>query len=329
MGNRVSRTQTNVSQSQMEDTIRESWNELFGYKPSNEQIAMIMAQNSLETNNRKSMWNYNIGNLTTDGKGQYNFFDDLTTNEQVKPKVWKKLRLKYRAYTSLKEGVLDYLKFLKGKKYSSAWEHIENPNPEKFSKALKAAGYYTANEAPYTKAISKLYNQYSGQNQSLPQDKILPQNKTLSQKRLSNDNGKLSDIINHYLHMVASKKEYKKYLTKNDILIKVCSIDTVNAIEFSRILCAALEEELLAKGYTHTDKNNVEIECSINGSPKKCFDAVNQLANSLGEAFNDATAKIGNVFIAIECVPNKKSSYKELNFKYAEFQYRKFLLKFV
>jgi|SRR6185436_2642857 len=327
MGARVKRVKTNVSTEQITQAVINAWVELFHVVPSKEQIAMVLAQNALETGHRKSMWNYNIGNITTDGKGGYDFFDDLPTDEQVKPGVWKKMSLKYRAYPSLKEGMQDYLKFISGKKYANAWQHILHPNPAAFSKALKQSGYYTANEAPYTKTLTKLYNQYS----KSKIDKIQP---VFDKNVIPHNDNQLNHILDDYLQMVAAseknnKKIYKKLLPFNNILVKINSIDYNNSIEFARILCSALEEELMATAYTHTDGNSIEIECVIPGPAQDCLYATMQLTSSVADAFRVATKKIGSIDVTTQCTLNKKSSYKQIGFKSAECQHRKFLMKFI
>jgi len=328
MGNRVRRVKTDISASQMAQAISGAWRKLFGEAPSKEQVAMVLAQNSLETGHRKSMWNYNVGNITTDGKGLYDYFDDLTTSEQINPGKWKKMNLKYRAYKSLQDGVEDYLKFISGKKYSNAWRHILNPDPVKFSKALKSAGYYTANEEPYTKTLTKLYSQYSKSNM----DGI--KNNILTNPQVPINDTSLDDILNGYLQMVAAsekknKRLYKKMLPYNNILVKINSNNYTDSIEFARILCAALEEELVADAYTHTDGQEVEIECSIPGPSMECLEVTKQLTNSVVEAFQIATKKIGKVFVNTECFAKQKSIHNQISLKSAEHQHKKFLLKFI
>lgn len=325
MGSRVRRIKTEVSAPQMAQAIFSGWQQLFGKAPTREQVSIVLAQNALETGHRKSMWNFNIGNITTDGKGRYDFYDDLETAEQIHPGVWKKMNLKYKSYPSLSEGVKDYLRLISGKRYINAWKYIENPNPIAFSKALKNAGYYTANEAPYTKTITKLYNQFV---KSDIYDKV----KTVS--KIPANNQSLTNILNNYLQMVASteknnKKLYKENLPNNNLVIKIISSNYTNSIEFSRILCSALEEELMAKAYTHTNGKNTEIECSILGPKQDCIKTVQQLSNSLSSAFKNATYKIGEINIKTECIINKKSSYKQISFKSADSQYKQFLLKFI
>lgn len=362
MGNRVQRVRTEVSEPQMAQAIIEAWKDMFGTVPFKEQVALVLAQNSLETGSRKSMWNYNIGNITTNGKDSYDYFDDLKTDEQISPGVWKKMNLKYRAYPTLKDGAKDYLKLLSGKHYSNAWEHIKNPDPAAFSKALKQSGYYTANEAPYTKTLSSLFGKYTKSNAyetarsgkvepikdiNMPKKDDLIERYLAHQKSTGYDpyeqlighdvssktfNG-LDSILNNFLKQIAAseklnKKLYKKYLPSNNLVIRI-SADYNNAIEFSRILCTALNEELLADANTHSDDHLVEVECNIHGPSQDCFDAVQQLTDAIASAFQTATVKIGGIKIKTQVSMNKKSSYEQISVKTATNQYRKFLLKFI
>lgn len=329
MGKRVNRTQTSVSETQMAQAIMGAWRDLFGVEPAKEQVAMLLAQNALETGHRQKMWNFNVGNITTDGKGSYDFYDDLTTSEQIKPGVWEKKNLKYRAYPSLNDGVKDYLHILSSR-HPKAWENILHPDPVAFSKALKQSGYYTANEAPYTKAITKLYSQFS-QSDSYEKAKSDPGNPMSPTP--ANDNN-IDTILNNFLRQVAAsekmnKKLYRQLLPKNEILIQVQATDYSNSIEFSRILCMALDEELMAKSFTYTNGNEVEVECIIHGPSDDCYETVKQLTRSLSEIFETATIKIGSMQISTQFCMNKKSSYQPISLEAASTQYRKFLLKFV
>lgn len=327
MGERVERVRTEVSESAVAQAIAEAWQDLFHTAPSKEQLSLILAQNALETGHRKSMWNFNIGNITTDGQGPYNYFDDLKTNEQTSPGVWKKMNLKYRAYPSLKEGAKDYLQFLKSKRYSNAWEHIVNPDPVAFSKALKQSGYYTANEKDYTKSLSGLYNHFS--KTPIPVTSV-PSQEIPTETEVVN----LDSILQKYLQEIqacekSNRKLYKQFLPTHHIIIGVKSKDYTDAIEFSRILCAALDEELMAQAFTHTDNNKVEVQCAIVGPAKECLETVQQLTNSLSVAFKEATAKLGGIAISNKFIINKESSYQAITLQAAQTQYRKFLLKFV
>ncbi len=372
-GNKVQRVRTEVSSAQMAQAIINVWKQKFGTVPSKEQVSMILAQNDLETGHRKSMWNYNVGNITTKSDSTFDYFNDLTTKEQTRPGVWKKMRLKYRAYPTLEDGVKDYLNLLSTGRYTAAWQHILHPNPVSFSKALKKAGYYTANEAPYTKSLVKLFNRNSkSDNYDLAMSgKVNPPDKTskvdtsnqndifkkyitrikddmsiydeLGQKNktpavptapTATINPAVNNLLENYLqHVAASEKAnrkiYKKYLPINHAVIRIASINYVDSIEFARILCSVLDEELIARAFTHTDGNVVEIECSIPGPAKECFEAIEQFTLVTAEAFKKATIKIGGISIKTKLITNKKSHRDQLDLKVAENQYRRFLLKFI
>ena len=127
-----------------------------------------------------------------------------------------------------------------------------------------------------------------------------------------------------------SKKLYKKMLPNHDILIQIAAPDYISAIEFSRILCSALDEEVQATAYPYTDgRQCVEIECSISGPALACLQTVEQLSQSVADTFKMATKKIGSINIETHCMMNKKSSYQQISLRTAETNYRKFLLKFI
>lgn len=333
MGHQVVRVQTLVSESQMAQAIIEAWKDLFGNEPTKDQVAMILAHNALETGHRKSMWNFNVGNITTNGKGKFNFFviEDLKS-------LGKPIHLKFRSYLNLKDGTQDYLKLLSGSHYSAAWQKIIHPDPVAFSKALKEAGYYGEGpEAPYTKAISGLYNQFSKSN-SYEQAKSGKVNLPASHQTVTSPKHTTNfyNVLDHYIKMVnasvshiSNKKLYKKALPNNNILIEIESEDHTNAIEFSRILCSALDQELLSTSYIYTDGKTTEVECQISGPGKDCLATIEQFSKALTEAFYDATIKIGGVNIITKCSINKRSSCQSLSLNAAQSNYRKFLLKFI
>jgi len=126
----------------------------------------------------------------------------------------------------------------------------------------------------------------------------------------------------------SNKKLYKEFLPSNNITILV-KANFTDAVEFSRVLCTALDEELLANAYTHVDGNDVEVQCVIPGPAQECFDAVAQLTFALTGAFKKATAKIGGIDVKAQFLMNKQSSYQKISLSTATTQYRKFLLKFI
>lgn len=215
MGKRVEKFKTPVSEAEMAQAMIQAWEKIFGSKPAKEQIALLLAQNALETGHRKSMWNYNVGNITTTSKSPYDYFDTLPTSEQISPGKWKKMNLKYRAYPDLLTGTIDYIKFLsKNNRYSQAWQHILKPDPVSFSKALKAASYYTANEPPYTKALKSIFDKYVKENKEKNNLK-LPLKQPSSEQPSSEQQleseasfNKLNEVLDIYLYKTSLFQNY-------------------------------------------------------------------------------------------------------------------------
>lgn len=144
----------------------------------------------------------------------------------------------------------------------------------------------------------------------------------------------LNNLLDNFVQQIAAsektnRKLYKQFLPTNHLIIKVQSAQLTDSIEFARVLCTALDEELMARAYTHTSDDEVEVECSIHGPEEDCFDAVKQLTASMADAFCSATSKIGGIKVKTDFITNKQSSYQQINLKAANLHYRKFLLKFI
>ena len=349
---KVSKKNTPVDVGQMANSLVHAWQSLLGKIPSKEQLAMILAQNALETNHRKAMFNYNVGNIMHMGDN-FDYFENRDSYGG------KPFTAKFRSYGSLDDGVLDYLKLLY-KGYPQAFAATQTGDPKAFSQSLIAnpqRQYYDPHvQKQYASGMANLYQQYL-KAPELENIKSQPSRNTLVQKLLEKYKGKESELIEKLFHpktkstvkpistdqptsnisglldsylqkTIATQKHLYKTLPNNHLLIQVKSSDYVDAVEFARILCLALDEELLANAYTHTDGNRVEIECSIHGPPTDCLATVEQLSFFLTEAFHNATIKIGGVKVEIQCFADKMSSCREIDLKSAESQYRKFLIKF-
>jgi hypothetical protein len=344
MDKQVERVKTSISEPQMIQAVIAVWRSMFGDTPSKEQVSMILAQNNLETGSRANMYNYNVGNIThTQGDGfDYWQSPDWHYNAQHE-KVY--YTAKFRAYPDLETGVRDYLKLLNSKHYAGAFQYIVHPDPAGFSKALKAGGYYTADEKDYTAGVQAQFNKVnkSDSYEVAMSGKIPPApavspagvtSPTTQQKPSMLAN--LEKILDSYTKTfsVASeemslKRLYKRALPTHNVLIQITAPDYNSAIEFSRILSTALDEDLLSTSYPYSDGRKVEVECSIQGPEKECFAAVKQMTVALAEIFKDATHKIGGITVNTACFMNKKSSYQPISLRTAGTNYRKFLLKFI
>ncbi len=193
------------------------------------------------------------------------------------------------------------------------------------------------NSPIYIKAISdmKKATNYTPSQESSPKS-FSKEPKSVEPKSVDNKSvskspsflDKLKEIFKTLLATDSEKLLYKKYLPKNNILIKINSHRFDDQVEFANILCTGLDEALLSNSFIHTDGNDVEVECNIHGPQKECFKAVAEVSNYLLPLFKQATHKIYEIDINLEYL-NKKSNLKPINIKVAESSHRKFLLKFI
>ena len=184
----------------------------------------------------------------------------------------------------------------------------------------------------YQHALTTMKDQTGYQPGTNPPSMVAQRGPTMSNDKSSNFTALLNEFMNTFASAKTdktSKRTYRKMLPNHDILIQIEAPDHTAAIEFSRILCSALDEELKAFAYPYTDGSKVEVECCIAGPALECLQTVEQLSHSLAGTFKTATKKIGGINISTHCVMNKKSSYQEISLRTADTNYRKFLLKFI
>lgn len=151
-----------ISEGEAAYALREGWKKLHGEYPSNDSLALLWAQWALETGRGKAIHCYNFGNIKRSGDEDYCMY---RCNEIINGKtLWFDPPHKqtwFRAYPSAVEGAYDYIRFLSQRsRYQKAWAAIQKGNPALFAHELKVAGYYTANEAQYTKGVMSLSNEF-------------------------------------------------------------------------------------------------------------------------------------------------------------------------
>lgn len=217
----------------------------------------------------------------------------------------------------------------------------QNPAYQKAIAAMTQSTGHQTSKSPSMVARDDLLREYiertKGQGEDIYQQlgqKPQTQVATPPTTPAAGSTGDFDSVLNSYLQQVSAserrnKKLYKKFLPTNHMVIEVQANHYTDAVEFSRILCSVLDEELMASAYTHTDGRCVEVACDITGPVEECAETVKQLADATSEAFKLATAKIGGVIVKTSCVMNKKPSYQQIDIKSANTQYRKFLLKFI
>jgi hypothetical protein len=149
------------------------WKKLLGDFPSKESVGVLLSQNNVETGGSTHMYNWNVGNVKympaktndpdADSDIEYMMLShvwEIINKQKVyfeppHPATW------FRSFPTLEDGFAFHLNFLKNKKsYKAAWAAVVAGNPVAFSKSLKAAMYYTAPEADYTKLIKFHFDKF-------------------------------------------------------------------------------------------------------------------------------------------------------------------------
>lgn len=144
-------------------------------------VALALAQCALETGRWKACHNFNVGNIKAGPKyeGQYTAF---SCNEVLNGKTrWFSPegetdgedhligfgydvppghpQTRFRAYANIYDGTLDYVSVLQAR-FSGAWPALEQGAAFEFVMALKMQGYFTADVAPYLRAVESLQREF-------------------------------------------------------------------------------------------------------------------------------------------------------------------------
>jgi flagellar protein FlgJ len=166
--NLVPTVKTSYNSTEMIRGFIEGWKKAFNEIPKKECIAVLWAQNQLETGGTVSMWNNNIGNVKFVASANPN--DDSGKDYMMLANVWEIVNGKrlvfqpphpatwFRSFATLGDGISWHMSFLMNKRYKIAWQAVVEGDPVKFCKLLRQQGYYTAPEADYTKAVMGYFN---------------------------------------------------------------------------------------------------------------------------------------------------------------------------
>lgn len=154
----VEAKKTSVTRADLKGAITNALTRLNGSAPSQNLVDTLTAQASLETASGASMYNFNFGGIK--GASPAGNTAVLKTHEVSNGKDVV-IKDGFRAYDSLDEGALDYVKTMRDR-FGAALTPAAAGDTAGFAHALKKAGYYTASEADYAKGISRLMGQPEG-----------------------------------------------------------------------------------------------------------------------------------------------------------------------
>lgn len=148
----VQATRTRLSGEQAAAALRGAWTAVRGEPPRPETLSILVGQWAHETGRGASMLNYNFGGLK--GTGPSGLSAAYGTREGWGEEAVR-LVDRFRAYGSAQEGATDYVSLL-ARRYPEAVAAAERGDAPGFVHALKAGGYFTDNEAAYSKSVQSL-----------------------------------------------------------------------------------------------------------------------------------------------------------------------------
>ncbi len=176
---------TPMSFEEAESAMRAALGGTLSARPRDEVLALALAKSALETGRWKAIWNDNWGNIKA-GESYSGWFTCITLNEvlsgrvvwfapegelvggrgsAVKGKRWDvppgHPQTRMRHYANQYDGAYAYVDFVSGlKRYAKAWQALLAGEAVAYVRELKAAGYFTAQEESYRKAVVSLHREF-------------------------------------------------------------------------------------------------------------------------------------------------------------------------
>lgn len=163
---------TALSENQAAVCLRDAFSKLIGKTPKAMSVAILWAQCALETGRFHKINNNNYGNIKKAHKPDdgHNFCM-FATGENIYNPVTKKTEWKwfnppdpqthFVSNDTMQAGAEHYIGFLsKRTRYARAWQTMLYGNSQNYVHELKNAGYFTADEASYTKGVTSLINYF-------------------------------------------------------------------------------------------------------------------------------------------------------------------------
>ncbi|MBM4376178.1 MAG: hypothetical protein FJ095_13935 [Deltaproteobacteria bacterium] len=148
-GLEVASRRTPMSAAGIRQALAGAYRRLHGRNIGAKELDVLSAHVAHETARGERMFNYNFGGMK--GVGPSGLTTRYTTTEVFDGEE-KKLVDGFRAYRNPIEGATDYLRLLE-QRFPSAARAAASGDVTEFSGALKRAGYYTADEEAYTRAL--------------------------------------------------------------------------------------------------------------------------------------------------------------------------------
>lgn len=158
-------TKIKITEKDAAQALYDAWYDVYNEYPSYDSLTVLLAKTALETGRFKvGFYNYNFGNIKAKNVNTQQF-QMYECGEIINGK-WSMYyppnpQCIFVSYNSLKEGAIDYIKFVSQKqRYKKAWEEVIKGDPKQYVIELKKAGYFTAKLEPYLNTVIKLFNEY-------------------------------------------------------------------------------------------------------------------------------------------------------------------------
>jgi hypothetical protein len=148
----VAPVRTRLDSAQASAALRSALTNVLGEQPSEDTVRIVTAQWAHETGNGGSMFNYNFGGIKGQGPS------GLSVSQRTREGSGDTERTivdSFRAYRTAEEGATDYVHLLKAR-FPQALEAAKQGDPQAFVHALKQRGYFTGDEAAYTRSVASL-----------------------------------------------------------------------------------------------------------------------------------------------------------------------------
>lgn len=149
---------TSVSRADLRAAIGRAYHKVTGHAASAKVLDTLTAHASLETGSGTAMYNFNFGGIK--GASPTGETAACRTKEVIDGKEIE-IRDGFRAYHSLDDGAVDYVKLMTSR-FGGAVQKAESGDLDGFAHALKQAHYYTADESKYASALHALSGQPEG-----------------------------------------------------------------------------------------------------------------------------------------------------------------------
>lgn len=140
---------TALAPSEIRAALARAHQQLHGKAIDPERLGVLTAQVCHETGFGASMYNFNFGGIK--GTSPEGLTARCRTKEVLGGEV-KSIVDGFRAYSSADRGAADYLSFVE-RRYDRAWQAAGDGDVNGFVHALKAKGYFTADESGYAAAV--------------------------------------------------------------------------------------------------------------------------------------------------------------------------------